>query len=190
MHLPEPDDYIPEALDDSPEARAVRGLGRRRWLKLGGLGALAATAGGGYLWQRSMPLLHFDGRHAHATAYHPPVIHQVVAFANQLLDKPYKTGGGHQVLFDNGFDCSGSVSHILYRAGLLVRPLNSRSFATYGAAGAGAYITLFVKPGQHVFMSVCGLRFDTTGGKPGEGPRWRPTARDTAGFFNRHPPGL
>ena len=185
------EDYIPDELVGTPEARAVNGLDRRRWLKLGGLGALAAASGGvGYYWHTQVPLLDFDGRYAHATTAHPPVIHQIVAAANQLQDKPYKPGGGHQVLYDNGFDCSGSISHILYRVGLMLRPLNSQGFASYGLNGPGAYLTLFVRPGQHVFMSVCGLRFDTSGGARGEGPRWRSAARDAEGFTNRHPHGL
>jgi hypothetical protein len=187
MENPDP---IPDSLADTPEGEYVRGMNRRHWLKLGGAGALAATGGGGYYWYNQVPLLHFDGHYAHASTSHPPVIHYIVAYANELVDKPYRLGGGHKALFDDAFDCSGSVSHILNRAGLLVGPLNSTSFVNYGLAGPGAYVTLFVKPRQHVFMSVCGLRFDTTGGKAGEGPRWRAYARNAAGFLNRHPPGL
>lgn len=189
--MQDPDDFIPESLEDSPEAATVQNLGRRNWLKLGGMSVLAATGGGaGYYFYNRVPLLHFNGTHAYATQYHPPVIHQLVHFANELVDKPYKWGGGHQQLFDSGFDCSGSISHILYRSGLLVRPLNSRGFAGYGKSGPGRYVSLFVKPGSHVFMSVCGLRFDTSGTQAGEGPRWRANARPANGFINRHPPGL
>jgi len=186
-----PNDFIPDALDDTVEASTVKKLGRRDWLKMSGLGALAAVGGGaGVYYYSQIPLLHFDGRHARATGYHPPVIHHIVNYANQLVDKPYKWGGGHQQLFDEGFDCSGSISHILYRSGLLVRPLNSRGFAGYGKPGPGRYVSIFVKPGNHVFMSVCGLRFDTSGNQTGEGPRWRSTARSSSGFINRHPAGL
>jgi hypothetical protein len=187
----EPQDYIPESLENTPEADTVKSLTRRNWLKMTGLGALAVTGGGaGFYYYSQVPKLIFDGRYARATAYHPPVLHHLVHFANQLVDKPYKWGGGHQQLYDDGFDCSGSISHILYRSGLLVRPLNSRGFAGYGQPGAGRYVSLFVKPGSHVFMSVCGLRFDTSGNREGEGPRWRSNARSTSGFINRHPQGL
>ena len=187
----ESQDYIPNALSETLEAETVKNMTRRNWLKMTGLGALAAAGGGaGVYYQTHAPLLHFDGRYARATAYHPPVLHHLVYYANQLVDKPYKWGGGHQQLFDSGFDCSGSISHILYRTGLLVRPLNSRGFSGYGKAGAGRYVSVFVKPGNHVFMSVCGLRFDTSGTQTGEGPRWRSNARSTSGFINRHPPGL
>lgn len=182
-------DFIPDALEKTPEASAVKNLTRRNWLKLSSLGALAA-GGGGFYYYSQMPLLSFDGRYARATHYHPPVIHTLVQIANQLVDKPYKWGGGHQQLFDNGFDCSGSISHILYRTGLLTRPLTSQKFVAYGNAGPGRYVSIFVKPGNHVFMSVCGLRFDTSGNRTGEGPRWRSTARSSSGFVNRHPPGL
>lgn len=187
----EPQDFIPDLLEDTPEAATVRNLGRRDWLKMSGLGALAFAGGGaGVYYYSQIPLLQFDGRYARATAYHPPVLHHIVHYANQLVDKPYKWGGGHRQLFDNGFDCSGSISHILYRTGLLVQPLNSRGFAGYGKSGPGRYVSIFVKPGNHVFMSVCGLRFDTSGTQTGEGPRWRSTARGTSGFINRHPNGL
>lgn len=186
---PDPEELIPESLSHTPEAATLRGLGRRRWLKLSGLGALGAIGGTSLYYYQHIPLLHFDGRHAWATPRHPPLVHHVVQIANQLVDKPYKWGGGHQQLYDDGFDCSGSISHILYRTGLLSRPLNSHGFSRYGQSGPGRYISLFVKPGQHVFLAVCGLRFDTTGGRPGEGPRWRSTARGTVGFVNRHPPG-
>jgi hypothetical protein len=73
---------------------------------------------------------------------------------------------------------------------LLNRPLSSKEFSGYGEAGPGRFITIYVKPGEHVFMSICGLRFDTSGGGEGEGPRWRPTARNAAGFLVRHPFGL
>lgn len=186
----DPHDFIPHGLATTPEAFTVKNLSRRNWLKLSGLGALAAAGGGGAYYYSQIPLLHFDGKYARATGYHPQIIHNMVNVANQLVDKPYKWGGGHQQLFDDGFDCSGSISHILYRTGLLVRPLNSRNFAGYGQAGPGRYVSIFVKPGSHVFMSICGLRFDTSGNQTGEGPRWRGNSRSSTGFLNRHPPGL
>jgi len=187
MNEDEPLD-VPPALADTPEAGMIRKLqNRRRFLKWSGLGALG-VAGAGYYWMLRVPYLHYDGRHAHATAAHPRVVHLAVQAAIELVDKPYKKGGGHQRLFDNGYDCSGSVSYILTRAGLLNRPLTSGEFIRYGQPGPGQYISLFVKPGQHVFMSICGLRFDTSDyGDPGRGPEWRATARPVEGFVNRHP---
>ncbi len=164
--------------------------GRRRWLRLGLCGSLGAVIGGmGYYYSAPPPVppLYFNGLHAFAHNSHPPIIHHIVAVANGLVDKPYKWGGGHQYLYDNGFDCSGSVSHVLYRARLLDRPLSSSDFASYAMAGRGRYVTVYVKPGHHVFMEVCGLRFDTSGSRAGEGPRWRVPSRSLAGFQPRHP---
>lgn len=152
-------------------------------------GALSTIGGLGYYTWSPPPIvpLYFNGLYAYAHVSHPPVIHQIVAAANELVDKPYKWGGGHRLLFDSGFDCSGSISHVLYRARLLDRPLSSSAFAHYAAPGPGSYVTLYVSPGHHVFMEVCGLRFDTSGSRPGEGPRWRVLSRDHHGFYTRHP---
>lgn len=191
MNAAEADNPIPESLTNTPEAACVRQLDRRRrWLKLGLWGALGSIGGlGGYYHGTAPPVapLYFNGLYAYAHVTHPPVIHQLVAAANELVDKPYKWGGGHHYLFDSGFDCSGSVSHVLYRAGLLDRPLSSSAFVNYALPGQGCYVTLYVKPGHHVFMDICGLRFDTSGSREGEGPRWRIASRSYAGFYPRHP---
>ncbi|WP_038172247.1 hypothetical protein [Verrucomicrobium sp. BvORR106] len=140
-------------------------------------------------WAREY--LEYNGRVAYAPASVPQAVHHAVAAANALQRKPYRYGGGHRVLHDRGYDCSGTVSYVLYHAGLLRGPLASNQFRNYGAPGPGRYITLFVKDG-HVFMSVCGLRLDTSdfGAGRGDGPRWRPTARSFKGYQLRHPPGL
>ena len=134
--------------------------------------------------------LHFDGRYALVPATFHPVIHHAVHAGNRLQTKPYRHGGGHKRLEDSAYDCSGSVSYVLIRAGLLRSPLSSDTFARYGHPGPGRFITIYVKPGEHVFMTICGLRFDTTGGHESEGPRWRPQPRSTEGFILRDPPGL
>lgn len=193
MDKHEADTPIPNSLSETPEAECVRLLdGRRRWLKLGMWGALGAVGGGlGYFMTTPAVVpLYFNGLYAYAHESHPPIVHQLVAAANELVGKPYKWGGGHRYLFDNGFDCSGSVSHVLYRARLLTRPLSSTAFASYALAGPGNYVTLFVNPGHHVFIQICGLRFDTSGSYAGEGPRWRLASRSYAGFHARHPAWL
>jgi hypothetical protein len=134
--------------------------------------------------------LSFNGRFAAAPAHLPAPVQYAVAAGNQLQNKPYVRGGGHRNVIDSAYDCSGSVSYTLINAGLLSRPLSSKEFANFGEAGPGKFITIYVKPGEHVFMSICGLRLDTTGGSEGQGPRWRPTARSTNGFILRHPFGL
>lgn len=186
---------IPKALEDTPEAQFVeQSTGRRAWLKRASAWAAVGSAVGAATWyytpQPQIVPLFFNGQYALAHVSHPRAIHQIVTYANQLVDKPYKWGGGHQALFDNGFDCSGSISHVLYRSGLLNRATNSMEFASYGMPGYGRYVTVFVKPGQHVFMVVCGLRFDTSGILQGEGPRWRTANRNYEGFQARHPAWL
>jgi hypothetical protein len=183
-----------ESFDREEEIQEVQKLfNRRKWLKTTSMSALGvAGAGIGYYYWAppAMPTLRFDGTYAYAGQELPPAVQHVVRYANEILGRPYERGGGHQKLFDEGFDCSGAISHVLFRAGLLQSPQTSAGFARYGQSGPGKYITLFVKPGEHVFMSVCGLRFDTTGGRAGEGPRWRASPRDPSGFVNRHPAGL
>ncbi len=181
---------IPDSLAGTSEAAVVSKMSRRTLIKLGALGMTGASGGALYYWMQQVPPLYFDGHYAHTSNYHPEVIRRAVTAGNEVVDKPYETGGGHSELFDDGFDCSGSVSHVLFRAGLLNRPLTSGEFAGYGASGPGRFITVYAKPGHHVFMSICGLRFDTSGGPRGEGPRWRPQARPYAEFTMRHPEGL
>ncbi len=182
---------MPACLSDTPEAVCVKQFSRRQFLKIGSWSVLGAVgADTAYRWVQHVPPLTFDGRHAFASPHHPPIIHYIVGVANQLVDKPYKLGGGHRMLYDNGYDCSGSISHILYRSRLLDAPRNSQRFIDYGHPGPGVYVNVFVRPGKHVFMSVCGLRFDTTGGREGEGPRWRPEPRGFKEFVCRHPKGL
>lgn len=140
----------------------------------------------------AIPLfLNYDGRYASAPPGLPLSVARVVSAANELQRKPYVWGGGHRFLNDRGYDCSGSVSYVLHKAGLLRGPLTAREFHNYGARGPGRFITIYAK-GDHVFLSVCGLRFDTTdsGAGRGNGPKWRPTSRDFRGFEIRHIPGL
>lgn len=136
------------------------------------------------------PYLNYNGRYAFAPQWMPWTVHRIVDEANQLQRKPYKWGGGHRTFYDRGYDCSGSVSHVLASAGLLKSPLTAQQFKRYGDSGPGKYITLFVKS-DHVFMSVCGLRFDTSEIRDdrGRGPRWRPESRSMKGFIIRHPRG-
>lgn len=135
--------------------------------------------------------LNYNGRSASAPSTLPTPVRKAVDAANRLQGKPYKWGGGHRSLYDRGYDCSGCVSHVLYKAGLIRGPMTSKQFYSYGERGPGRFITLFMHDG-HVFMSVCGLRFDTSdhGAGRGDGPRWRPTSRSFAGYQMRHPRGL
>jgi len=135
--------------------------------------------------------LNYDGRYAAAPGGMPAAVHNAVAAANRLQGKPYVWGGGHRFLEDRGYDCSGSVSYVLFNAGLVRGPMTSKNFMTYGEPGPGRYITIYVSH-DHVFVAICGLRFDTSdhGAGRGDGPRWRPVSRSFAGFQVRHPAGL
>ena len=117
----------------------------------------------------------------------PREVALVVAAANEIATTPYKWGGGHGAWKDSGYDCSGSVSFALAGARLLDAPLASGPFMRYGAGGPGRWITIYARSG-HMFMTVAGLRFDTSGAAGGT--RWQKASRSTAGFTLRHPPRL
>ena len=117
----------------------------------------------------------------------PQVVIDVVQAANQIALTPYRWGGGHGAWRDKGYDCSGSISFALAAAGLLNAPLDSTRFMNWGAPGAGKWITIYANS-THAFMTIAGLRFDTSGLRAGT--RWVSTMRPTGGFVARHPAGL
>lgn len=134
--------------------------------------------------------VHFDGRYVLPSPRLPMQLQYLINAANCLQDSPYGFGAGHRRVEDLAYDCSSATSYALIKAGLLQTPLTSAGFANYGAPGQGRFITIWVRPGDHVFMTVCGIRLDTSGGRRGsEGPRWRSGERNTRGFRPRHPPG-
>jgi cell wall-associated NlpC family hydrolase len=123
----------------------------------------------------------------------PARVADVINAANQVARKPYVYGGGHgrlagETFIDTAYDCSGSVSFALAAAGLIKRPMDSTALARYGRPGPGRWITIYAT-GGHAWMTVAGLRFDTSGRSSG-GSRWQPAARTVAGFTVRHPPGM
>ena len=128
----------------------------------------------------------------------PAEVKRLIAAGNRIVTKPYKYGGGHAKVEDSGYDCSGTVSYALIKAGLLSgTPLDSTGFMGWGEPGKGKWITVYAH-GGHAYLVVAGLRLDTGnrdryvtkwGGAAGSGPRWgRP--RNPAGFTVRHPLGL
>jgi hypothetical protein len=135
---------------------------------------------------------------AYAPSLAPQAVKQAIWAGNAIRRKPYVYGGGHGSFTAPGYDCSGSVSYALHAGGLLVAPLDSGSFESWGARGRGRWITVFANAG-HAYAVIAGLRFDTSrayvtaasGTRALEsGPRWRPTGRPAAGFVRRHPVGL
>lgn len=133
--------------------------------------------------------LNSDGS-ASAPANAPAVIKAAVAAGNQIRSTPYIWGGGHGSFSDRGYDCSGSVSYVLHAAGVLASPMASGPLMGWGASGPGKWITVYANAG-HVWMTVGGLRFDTSG-RSGTGSRWQTGMNyaGTSGYAVRHYPGL
>jgi hypothetical protein len=126
---------------------------------------------------------------AYAPENAPKAVKRAIWATNFLRRKPYVWGGGHENFYQDGYDCSGTVSFLLRHAGLLNRPVVSKDFTSYGDHGKGRWITIYAKDG-HVFAVVAGLRLDTSGFRQEDGPRWRPDGRSAWGFIARHPEGL
>jgi hypothetical protein len=112
-------------------------------------------------------------------------VQAVIAAGNKIAKKPYRYGGGHGRWNDGGYDCSGSVSYALHGGGLLKVAQDSSEMESYGAGGKGQWITIYANPG-HAWMTVAGLRFDTSGAAPS---RWQTARRSSAGYVVRHPRG-
>ncbi|TML07873.1 MAG: hypothetical protein E6G41_03625 [Actinobacteria bacterium] len=123
-----------------------------------------------------------------APASAPQQVKDIIAAGNAIAHKPYRYGGGHGRWDDSGYDCSGSVSYALHGAGLLNTQLTSGQFESWGAAGAGQWVTIYAN-GGHVYMYVAGLRFDTSG-LSADGTRWHTDTRSSSGYVVRHPDGL
>jgi hypothetical protein len=123
----------------------------------------------------------------------PAKVAYIINAANQVARKPYVYGGGHgrlagETFVDTAYDCSGSVSFALAAAGLVDSPMDSTALSRYGRPGPGKWVTIYANAG-HAWMTVAGLRFDTSGRAQG-GSRWQARSRSVAGFVVRHPPGL
>jgi cell wall-associated NlpC family hydrolase len=132
-----------------------------------------------------------DGQ-ALAPADAPDQVKYAIWAGNQLQDKPYEYGGGHQDFVDTGYDCSGTVSYALHGAGLLATPMDSSDLEGWGEEGPGQWITVYTNPG-HAYVVIAGLRLDTSraGDPRGQnGPRWRKRMRENSAYDARHAFGL
>ena len=123
-----------------------------------------------------------------APADAPPAVQQIIAAGNEIAGKPYKYGGGHGKWNDSGYDCSGSVSYALHGAGLLDAAMPSGAFKDWGEDGPGTWVTIYAN-GGHMYMTVAGLRFDTSA-RRSVGGRWTTESRPSSGYTVRHPAGL
>src|SRR5262245_31336374 len=119
----------------------------------------------------------------------PEEIQGAISAANQLVDQPYRWGGGHASFRSRGYDCSGAVSYALAGAGLLGAPATSGQLMGWGEPGRGRWLTIYANP-SHVYAVIAGLRWDTVGDAQGSGPRWHPADAYPSGFRARHIPGL
>ncbi|HLH64086.1 MAG TPA: peptidoglycan-binding domain-containing protein, partial [Solirubrobacteraceae bacterium] len=134
-----------------------------------------------------------------APADAPKLVQEVIAAANQIIDKPYIYAGGHASWKAPGYDCSGAVSYALHGANLLESPEDSTELESYGSPGPGRWITIYADA-AHTFIVVAGLAFDTAHYGPttpaGTGPRWLEPAdvlanlSDGGDYVVRHPSGL
>lgn len=123
----------------------------------------------------------------------PREVRAIITAANQVATRPYVYGGGHgrlagETFVDTAYDCSGSISFAFASAGLIKSPMVSGDLARWGKPGPGKWVTIYAN-GGHAWMTVGGLRFDTSGLRQ-SGSRWQTARRSTAGFTVRHPPGL
>lgn len=116
----------------------------------------------------------------------PRKVKRVIRAGNRIAKKPYKWGGGHGRLHDNGYDCSGSISFTLQKARLMRGSLASTGFMSWGRRGPGKWITVRANAG-HAYMVVAGLRFDTSARKQ-TGSRWTREMRSPRGYRATHPP--
>lgn len=120
---------------------------------------------------------------------------------------PYGPGGHPDPRGALEEDCSSTVNYVLYRSGVRAideitreNPL-AQDYVKWGVSGPGRWVTIYAttSPTNHTFMTIAGLRLDTshngtdTGpNRDEDGPRWRvfdhtPT---WARWSVRHPPGL
>ena len=100
----------------------------------------------------------------------PPAIAYAEARRMESLHRPYLWGGGHAGFSANGpWDCSGAVSQVLHKAGLLGgSPQVSGALMNWGRAGHSDRLEVSANAG-HVFMKILGKGFGTSNENPGGG---------------------
>jgi hypothetical protein len=170
----------------------------------GGAGAQAGSGAGSTLAGDELYLTDgpratlLPGGAAAAPASAPAEIKGVIAAGNQIAGEPYVYGGGHGLplnVIAPSYDCSSSVSHLLWGGGLLspAGDMVSTDYESWGLPGPGKWITVYANA-DHVYMYVAGLRWDTwNAAGPDDGTTgigWHPLVRSDQGFVVRHPAGL
>jgi hypothetical protein len=164
--------------------RAIGGRSAVVALALIALGLLAPAGA------HAIPDARLVGSRAIAPRSAPPAVKAMIAAANHIRHKPYVWGGGHVHWRSRGYDCSGSVSYVLHRAGLLDYPLDSTGLMHWGKGGHSKWVTIYASH-DHAYMVIAGLRWDTSMVDDGDrtGPGWSELMRPRDGFRLRHPGG-
>jgi hypothetical protein len=156
--------------------------------------------------QRAM-LSPADGHLALIPSGVPATVQAMVIAGNELQTLPYGPAGHPDPRGALDEDCSSSVSYVLYRSG--VRPIAeivrlnplAQDYVHWGLPGPGRWVSIYstTAPSDHTFITIAGLRLDTSHNgtdvgpnRDEDGPRWRildhiPT---WAHWSVRHPPGL
>ncbi|MEA2150259.1 MAG: hypothetical protein QOD69_2089 [Solirubrobacteraceae bacterium] len=122
----------------------------------------------------------------------PKRVRRLIAQYNKIVGMRYLWGGGHALVDDKAYDCSGAVGYGFIKTGMLHTTMVSGDFARWAAAGQGRWVTVYANR-THVYTEIAGLRLDTSPyGDPygGSGVRWRPLVGVRDGFKMRHPVGL
>jgi hypothetical protein len=111
-------------------------------------------------------------------------------WCERQIGKPYVWGA----VGPSSYDCSGFVSAGLMEVGLLEARLTTSTFASWGEAGEGEFITVHDKNGtgdphtEHIIIEVLGDLFECGGVSGGVG---KPPAGYERGFpTKRHPKGF
>ena len=101
-------------------------------------------------------------------------VDRAIAAAQVLsnMQIPYVWGGGHSIAemeanHPAGLDCSGAVSWVLYRAGMLDAPLTSGDFETWGDPGHGNAMTVQCNQG-HAWIQFNGRNLQLNTVTPGD----------------------
>jgi transglycosylase-like protein with SLT domain len=148
-----------------------------------------------------------DGHQALIPVGVPPVVQAMLVAGDELQGLPYGPDGHPDPRGALDEDCSSTVNYVLYRSG--VRPIGeivnenplAQDYVHWGLPGPGRWVTIYATttPTNHTFMTIAGLRLDTshdgtdTGpNRDEDGPRWRILDRipTWAHWSVRHPPGL
>jgi transglycosylase-like protein with SLT domain len=148
-----------------------------------------------------------DGHIALIPVEVPATVQAMLVAGNELQQLRYGPGGHPDPRGALEEDCSSTVNYVLYRAG--VRPIAeilrenplAQDYVRWGDPGPGRWVTIYAtdSPTPHVFMTIAGLRLDTShaGTDVGpnsaqDGPRWRILDRIPAWarWSVRHPAGL